>query len=141
MNVRLQDVSATTEQIKAEADKTLRKARRWLFDAREQAASTLWHTHLTVLKRAGELADDAPEAVKDTAKSLLSTVERTTTRPPIADYEDKNVREVMAALRELDAFGLLRVQRHESANKNRKTILDAIVREHDRRARLAELGA
>ncbi len=142
---RIDDLSALPEQLKTQLDQNLRKARRWFWDAREKAALKTFETHVAALDRATALAaqagEYAGEQAGETAKSLVGAFEKATIAPPVAGYDEMNVREAMASLREIDRYGLLRVERYESAHKARKTVLDAISREVDRRARLAELGA
>ena len=121
-------------------------ARRWVkktvFDAREQGETGLWELGLTAIEQANHLIDRAEklpvlDRVSDDARGFLASIEKATTHPPLEDYDTLSVRKVMAQLRDLDRFGLLRIARYEAANKNRKTILDAIERETGRRARLA----
>jgi len=142
---RLNDLSGMPEQLKTEAEQRLRAARRWWWDTRETATTSLFKAHLNVLDRAKELADKAGtvagEDLAERAKGLVDSIEKATADAPIAGYDDMNVREAMNAIREIDRYGLLRVERYEQSNKARKTVLDAIQREVDRRARLAELGA
>lgn len=142
---RLNDLSGMPEQFKTEAEQRLRAARRWWWDTREKASTSLFKAHLSALDRAKELADKAGEYagedLAERAKGLVSSIEKATADAPIVGYDDMNVREAMNAIREIDRYGLLRVERYEKANKARKTVLDAIQREVDRRARLAELGA
>lgn len=122
------------------------EASRWLrkraFNASVQGQDSLWNLHLQALESAGGLIERAStvpglDKVGPGARELLGTLEKLTTTPPLADYDELNVRKVMSDLRDLDHLGLLRVQRYEAQHKNRKTIHDAIEREMDRRARLA----
>lgn len=142
---RLNDLSAMPEQLKTEAGQRLRAARRWWWDTRETATTSLFKAHLTAIDRAKELADKAAsvagEDLAERAKSLVSSIEKATADAPIAGYDEMNVRDAMNAIRELDRYGLLRIERYEQSNKARKTVMDAIHREVERRARLAELGA
>lgn len=142
----LLDVSLVQE-VPARIAERRDQARRWVkervYQAREQGETGLWNLHLQALDRAGSLVGKAETVpviggrLATDARTLLDRVERTTTAPPLADYDELNVRKVMAALRDLDRFGLLRLQRYEASHKSRKTILDAVDREVERRARLA----
>jgi hypothetical protein len=125
---------------------TPKEARRWvqtsLFQARKRSEDSLWTLQLQALDAGRNLvaqAEGVPvlERLGAAAKPVIDRVETAVTAPPLASYDDLNVREVMAALRDLDGFGLRKVARYEAAHRNRKTILDAIEREAQRRERLA----
>lgn len=138
----LSEVQAVPARVAARRDEARKWVKGQVWTAREQGTTGLWKLHLQALERASELVDRAAslpvlEKVGPSAKSLLETVEKATTTPPMEGYDELNVREIMKGLHELDRFGLLRVQRHETAGKHRKTVLDAIEREVERRARLA----
>lgn len=138
----LRDVQNVPERIATTRKEATRWVRNRVYQAREQGETSLWTMHLKGLETASELLErthDVPvlDTVGTNAKGLLEAVEKATTTPPLADYDELNVRKVMSSLRDLDRFGLLRTAHHERSHKNRKTILDAIEREMDRRARLA----
>lgn len=138
----IRDLRTAPTQIDARAREATKWVRRTVYNVREQGESNLWDLHLTAIENAKGLLDKTDgvpvlSTVGANVKDLLGQLEATTTAPPLAEYDELNVRKVMAALRDLDHFGLLKVQRYEAANKNRKTILDAIQREFDHRARLA----
>ncbi len=125
------------------------EARRWvrarLHEARESSERSLFDLHVSTLESASDLLERTEgmpvlERVGASARDLLGTIERATVLPTLADYDSLNVRQVMAALRDEDRLGVLRILRYESEHKNRKTILDAIDRELGRRARLAAVA-
>jgi hypothetical protein len=138
----IRDVQSVPGKLAQHRDDARKWVRKQVWQAREQGETSLWKLHLQALERAGELVERASELpvlekVGPNAKGLLQAVEKVTTAPPFPDYDELNVRKIMGSLHELDRFGLLRVQRHEQSHKNRKTVLDAIEREVERRARLA----
>jgi len=65
-----------------------------------------------------EAAASAAEVEPDTSDEELEL--------PIEDYDDLTVEQVLPHLEELDAEQLDTVEAHEIANKNRKSVLDAI---------------
>lgn len=142
--VKLEDIHQVADQVKTQADQTLRKARRWLWDAREAATTKAFDLNVKALERADTLASRAGsvagERAERTVHSVVDVLQKITIEPPVPGYAEMNVREAMNALRDVDRYGLLRIRRFEAAHKNRKTVLDAIQREVDRRARLAEFG-
>ena len=60
-------------------------------------------------------------------RALKTRLEEVTSMP-ISDYDSLSAKRAAKALRPLDRIELLRVQRYEVANKNRKTVLDGIER-------------
>lgn len=123
------------------ATEARRLVRKRIYDVREQGERNLFELHVSTLEAADTLLDRAEgvpvlDRVGASARGLLETIEKATVEPPLDDYTSLNVRQVMAQLRDLDHIGLLRVHRFESDNRSRKTILDAIDRELQRRARL-----
>jgi hypothetical protein len=141
----LEDLGKTRQRLQQTRDSYSRWLRRRVFEAREASENQLWELHVSTLERAQDLLERAPEVpvfdrVGTGARELLEALERATTHPPMADYDDLNVRKVMSSLRDLDRFGLLRVHRYEAAHRNRKTILDAVQRELEHRSRLGGLA-
>lgn len=122
------------------------EAREWVLrrvsGVREQSEQRLWTLQVSALAGASDLIDRAAkvpalERVIPNARDLLEAVEKVASTPPIADYDELNVRKILGSLHTFDRLGLLRLQRHETAGKARKTILDAVQRELDRRLRVA----
>lgn len=116
------------------------KARAW--EVQTTSEDNLWTLNLEALATAGKLVERAGavpvlDRVGGNAKELLATWEKATLAPPIAGYEDANVREIVGGLHALDRLGLLRVRHWETAHKARKTVLDAVERELERRSRWA----
>lgn len=140
----MSDLGETQARLKRARESYSRWLRRQVHNAREAGETQLWQMHLTTLERAQQLLDRTPEVpvlerVGSGARGLLESLERTTTQPPMADYDDLNVRKVMGALRDLDRLGLLRLHHYEAHHRGRKTILDAVQRELDHRARINNL--
>lgn len=108
--------------------------------ARNDGEERLWTLQLHALEGAGKFVRrvetlPALERVGSAASDVLENLEREATRPPIANYNDLGVRNIIPELRELGLVGLLKVKRAEEAGKQRKTILDAIDREMERLSR------
>lgn len=122
------------------------QARRWVkrrvTEARAQGEDNLWKLHLVALDRGRELVDRAGgvpvlDKVAPNARDLLQAVEKATLLPPLPEYDELNVRKIIGSLHALDRLGLMRVRHWESEHKARKTILDAVERELERRQRYA----
>jgi hypothetical protein len=138
----LEQIDKRQERIKETGTEYQQWLRRQAFEARERGETRLWNLHIDTLEAANDFLERTPdnaviERVGKSAQEFVDAIERATTQPPIDDYVNLNVRQVMAELRDLDRFGLLRVIRFETSHRNRKTIIDAANRELERRARLA----
>lgn len=59
---------------------------------------------------------------------LLTERETALAAPPIANYDDLNVKQVGEALDGLGSWDLLKVRQYEEAHKSRKTVLGAVDR-------------
>jgi DnaJ-domain-containing protein 1 len=70
--------------------------------------------------------------VVPTAERLVQSRLDHVTELPIEDYATLNAKTAAKAVRGLSWADVLRVRRFEEANKGRKTVLDALVREMDR---------
>jgi len=135
-------VREVTERIEGRRQQAERLVRGAAFDARAQAEDKLWSLNLKALSRAHELLDRAAvvpgfDTVRPKVRDLVATWETTTTQPPVAGYDEQNVRAILHDLHAHDRLGLLRIRHWEAAHKNRKTILDAVDRELERRQRYA----
>ena len=85
----------------------------------------------TIIFRIDELLgreplEAAPAAVPAPAPAAAPALSRRATSFPIAQYDDLRVAEVLPLLGDLDAIGLERVRAHESARKDRATIVQRI---------------
>jgi hypothetical protein len=70
----------------------------------------------------------AVDKVKEPVAKLVGQTRQTVTANPVDDYDSLNARAAAAAVRELSAVGLLKIEKIESAGKNRKTVFEAIER-------------
>lgn len=136
---RVRELAERLEGRRRQAEHVARGA---AFDARAHAEDKLWSLNLGALSRVHELLDRAAivpglDTVRPRLRELVATWESATTRPPVAGYDEQNVRAVLHDLHTHDRLGLLRIRHWEAAHKNRKTILDAVDRELERRARYA----
>ena len=139
---RLREVQQVPHRLATRGEEAREWVLRRVSGAREHSEQRLWTLQMSALEGASELIDRASkvpvlERVVPNARDLLTAVEKASTAPPMVDYDDLNVRKILGSLHTFDRLGLLRIQHHEAAGKNRKTILDAIQRELDRRIRLA----
>lgn len=139
---RLREVQQVPHHLATLSEGAREWALRRVSGAREQSEQRIWTLQMSALEGASNLIDRAAkvpalERVIPNARDLLTAVEKATTAPPMADYDELNVRKILGSLHTFDRLGLLRIQHHEAAGKNRKTILDAVQRELDRRIRLA----
>ena len=65
---------------------------------------------------------------------LLQRIERFNT-PIIADYDQLNTKKIVKQLRGMSTWNLFKVDRRERLTKNRKTIFNAVTKEHTRNLR------
>lgn len=134
-------VREESNRLAERAQEARRAVRVRLYEAREQGERGLFDLHVGAVAAAGGLIDRTNgvpvlQNVGDSARDLLKVVEKVTIEPPLAGYTDRNVRQILAELRDLDHIGLLRVKRFEADNRGRKTVLEGVDRELARRARV-----
>jgi hypothetical protein len=91
-----------------------------------------------LLERAAEVP--ALQPVQEPAQRWFDALQGALLAPAMDDYDALAVRDVIKGLYLVDHLGLLRIRRHEAQHKNRKTILDAIQRELEKRERQASLS-
>lgn len=140
------DVAATTASLRERRD----DARRWVqgraYALRTDGEARLFDLSLKALDAGRTLLDQAAAApqlapvlapIEGPARAFLDRLASAATTPSVAGYDDLAVRDVLKTLHALSHADLLRVRHHESTNKNRKTILDALQRELDKRVRVA----
>jgi hypothetical protein len=125
------------------------EARRWV-NARAHAVRTDGESRLfdlqveaidqgrKLLERAAEVP--ALQPVQAPAQRWLDALQAALLAPAMEDYDALAVRDVLKGLYLVDHLGLLRIRHHEALHKNRKTILDAIGRELEKRDRQSANG-
>lgn len=143
----IHSVAQNVRHAPTQFDARRKAAEQWVrataWGVREQGEDGLWALNLQALERAGALLDRANavpgfDAIRPNAEELIATWEKLTTSPPIESYEEQNVRTIIGGLHAVDRLGLLRIRHWEVAHKARKTVLDAVERELERRARYAK---
>ena len=126
-----------SERITNQTDELLRTARHQAHLARGEGQEKLWNLETTALERAEDILGRASEvrAVAKVADSLERIVHQrldSVTSSPIDAFDTLNARTAASAVRQLELVDLLKVERIESANKNRKTVMEAIERRRER---------
>lgn len=119
------------DQLKARLD----RARHGVHVARVDGAQRLFSIGADGLSRAHDLLDAVPAPLGTVARPLQGLVDDGLDQlvaAPIDGYDDMNVKQVDEAVRGLGPVALARVERHERAHKDRKTVYRAIAREQDR---------
>jgi hypothetical protein len=95
---------------------------------RDASVKRLFQAGATTLSTAAELLERVPYGQKradllrrqaDSAQEASAAVDL----PPIADYDELNVKQVREALEGLSIYELDKVRRYEKANKDRVTVL------------------
>ncbi|HMV65257.1 MAG TPA: hypothetical protein PKA64_00305 [Myxococcota bacterium] len=140
------DLLGRLQEAPAELSSRRDAARSWLrrraAAARINGEDRLWDLQVAAIARAEQViergrATPGLERVAAGAEGLLRTVEQSTLAPPIEGYDACSVRDVLKTLHTFDRLQLRRIQHYEAEHKNRKTILDAIRKELERRERQA----
>lgn len=119
------------DQLKARID----RARHGVHVARVDGTDRLVRLGADSLTRAHELLDTVPESLGAVTRPLQGLVDEGLDQlntAPIDGYDAMNVKQVDDAVRGLGPLELARVERHERANKNRKTVFRAVERERER---------
>jgi chromosome segregation ATPase len=140
---RLEDAP---EKLQERGQEVGRKLRGRIGDLVDEGEERAWELEKRALMAAGGLIERASEVpvVSGVAPRVEGAVQERLgkiTKPPIADYDELNVKAIRAALGELERLDLIKVARYEEANKGRKTVLRDIDAELKRRRALAELEA
>ncbi|MFU8805935.1 MAG: hypothetical protein ACNA8W_19135 [Bradymonadaceae bacterium] len=100
---------------------------------RDASLTTIYELGATTLSTAAQWTDKVP-GLRTGAKSLRERAEAlhvagaSVQQPPIANYDELNVRQIGEALEGLSAYELDKVRRYEEAHKNRVTILRGVER-------------
>jgi hypothetical protein len=119
------------DQLRARLD----RARHGVHVARVDGADRLVRLGAESLTRAHDLLDVAPASLEGVTRPLQGLVDEglgQLNTAPIDGYDRMNVKQVDDAVRGLGPLDLARVERHERASKNRKTVLRAVDRERER---------
>jgi hypothetical protein len=135
-------IQATPARVAARRDAARQWVTRRALGLRFAGEDRVWSLQLSAIEQANALlarsgALPAVGGLARRAGELLKSVEASALAPPIEGYDEASVRDVMKVLHTLDRLGLMRVQRYEASAKNRKTILDAVRKELERRERVA----
>lgn len=116
------------------------RARSTVDRVREDGRERIWEIQVGALERAEQLLHNAPDLpvvgrVADVAEKWVHKGIEASTAVPIADYDELGAKKITKMLVDLDRVSLTRVRRHEVANKARKTVIEAIDKELERRGR------
>ena len=143
----LDDLKATPERIANRQAELRRRARQRLHVVRGESETRIWKAQTNTLEQLGGLFEKASEKVPvisrvaDAAEKLVKDQLQSVTTPEIENYDELNAKATVKALSDLGRVGLLRVQRHEQANKNRKTVLDAVFKQLEKLSEPVEKAA
>lgn len=127
---RIQDVQEDLSEKRQKLEQQSTKVTGRLRDA---SLTTIYGLGATTLSRAAELSDKVP-VVRSGATGLRQKAENlqqagdAVQRPPIADYDELNVKQVAEALEGLSVYDLEKVKRYEKANKDRVTVMREVDR-------------
>lgn len=113
-----------------------------LEELRDASLTRLYEAGATTLSSAADWLDKTPLAkkvpfAKESAGQLRETAKaaeqagKAVNLPPIADYDELNVKQVNEALEGLTAYELEKVRAYETAHKNRVTVLREVERRLD----------
>ena len=120
---------------------TVSDAKQSLAQLQEQLTNTLQSSRKTALIRAGEVRDASIIGVTRPAlrlirafpiKTLVKPVDRTLSGAlksaiePLENYDDLTAKAIVSELKTADAYTVRKVEKYETANKNRVTVLRAI---------------
>lgn len=138
------DLRHAPERLNARRQDLTRRLRTQVRTLRGDGEERIWTLQTRTLERVGDWLhrnQDTPVVarVAPRAEELVRDRLDTITRPPVPGFEDLNAKDAIRALRGLDRVDLLKVERFERANRNRKTVLEAIEAE-THRARQEEAG-
>lgn len=98
---------------------------------RDASLTRIYGVGATTLERAAQWGDAVPVLGGQAAKlresaQALEGARQDVQRPPIADYDELNVKQVNQALEGLSTYELEKVRSYEAANKDRVTVLRAV---------------
>ena len=120
-----------SDRLMVEGNGFAKNARHQVHKVRTEGSERLYNFEVQALDWADEVlerAEDLPgvSKVKEPIERFVSQAREAVTALPIEDYATLNARNAAAAVRELDFVGLAKVSKYEAANKNRKTVFQAI---------------
>ena len=134
--------SLNGEQLRSRRDAVVRDARERIGRARgevevarREGALRLWTWETEALTLAHERLGGVSERLEPVVDPLRRAVDHrleAVVRVPVEGYDAMNARTAADAVRSLDLVDLARVERHERAHKDRKTVLAAIERVRER---------
>jgi hypothetical protein len=140
------DVKEAPARIRARRDTLVTRARHQAFMVRTGGQERIWTLHTTALTEVEDLLLRTTEVpvlsrVTTPVERLVSERLEATLAVPLAEYDGMNAKTASRAVRDLDHLGLIRVRRYEQDHKGRKTVLDAVEAQLEKRACLPELAA
>ena len=121
------------DRFTVERKELVRNARHQVHVVRGESSERIWKFERQALDWADDVLERADELpvmarVAQPIERLVTQAREVVTSNPIDGYDALNARAAASAVRELDRVGLLKVQEYEAANKNRKTVYEAIAR-------------
>ena len=130
LNLSKQRLNQLQESLQEKGEEVRQESAR----LRDVSLTRLYEAGANTLSKAAQWLDKLPGA-QDGAEQLREAAQASeqagaaVQRPPIADYDELNVRQVEDALEGLSAYELEKVRRYEEANKDRVTVYRAIDRQ------------
>jgi hypothetical protein len=129
------------KRIRGKRDALMGRARHGVFMARTGGQERVWTLQTQALEGMGSWLTRAAglpvgARVSQPMERLVRDRLALQLAVPLANYDGLNAKTAARLVRDLDHLGLLRVRRHERANKQRKTVLGAIEAQLERRAKI-----
>ncbi len=139
-------VSEAPERLRTRGTHLVARARHQAFLVRTGGQERIWTLHTTALAEVEDLLGRTAELpvvgrVTMPVERLVADRLEASLAVPLADYDALNAKTVRAVVKGLDHLGLLRVRRYETEHKARKTVLDAVEKELEKRAVLSDVIA
>lgn len=143
MKTQAQQLGRTPARIRARKRWAIQQLRHRARMSQGSGQEWLFEIQTDTLHRVEGLIEGAPELplfqrFLDNAEQRVNDRLSSYTAPPIEDYAVLNARNASKAVIGLDRVDLLRVERFERAQKNRKTVIAAVERERIRLLRPPE---
>ena len=137
MKTQAQQLGQTPARIRARQRWALQQLRHRARVSHGNSQEWLFEVQADTLHKVEDLIEGAPELpliqkLLDNAEQRVNDRLSSHTAPPIPDYSVLNARNASKAIIGLERVDLLRVERFERAEKNRKTVIAAIERERSR---------
>jgi hypothetical protein len=126
----LADLKDVRSKAKEKPQELAGEAKRRLNRVREDGEEKLWEFRTDALERAEDILGEAPLDMPIVSR-IANAAERLVQKGlalPVEDYDVLNAKETMKRLADLSRVDVLRLRRHELANKQRKTVLAAMDR-------------